>query len=339
MTVKKTLSTLLALSTLAVGTQLFGLNTLKAQEISTITVFPAVQDIKVNPGERTRTQIQFRNASDEVISGQIKVADYVIGDKNGTPYLIEDQALKPKYSASSWIKPADDFIAIPKNEIVGVNMTITPPRELTSCGYYALVYFQPDAGQLKRLGGEEKSSASQVTTKIGALINFVVNNKTCIENIEISKLEGATFQEYGPISINYDLLNTGDIHLSPRGLVNLTDFLGKYVDSQTLKEQRIFPERAKEYKASIGQKWMIGKYKINVSASYGDGKTVNRSIYVWVFPWKIALAVLLSIIVITLIVKNMMNAYTRKEAALEAEVKKEREEIEELKKQIRKRGE
>lgn len=310
----------------------------QAQEFSTLTVFPAVQDIKINPGEKTRTQIQFRNASDEVITGNVKVADYVIGDKKGTPYLIEDQALKPKYSASAWFTLSDDFIAIPKNEIVGVNLFITPPAQLTSCGYYAIVYFQPNARDLKRLGDTGKSSASQVNTKIGALINFTVNNKQCIENVEISKLESPWFMEYGPIKVSYDLLNTGDIHLAPKGIVNLTDFLGKYMDSQTLKEQRIFPERAKEYNTEVGSKWMFGKYKINVSASYGDGKTVSRAIYVWVFPWKVALAVFLSLLVLLIIIRNLLGRYTRKEEAMEAELKREREEIEELKQQIRKRS-
>lgn len=313
-------------------------NPVLAQENTTLTVFPAVQDVKVNPGESTRTQIQFRNGSDNLVTGVVKVADFIVTDKKGTTELVEDPLLRPKYSAAAWIKISDNTVAIPKNEIVTENLYISPPMDLTSCGYYAIVYFQPDTSITKTLGAQ-KQSASSINSKIGGLINFIVQNKKCLENVSISRLDSPIFSEYGPVNVSFDLLNLGDIHESPKGTVMLTDLFGHYVDQQSIKELRIFPEKAKEYQLSLGQKWLMGRFKINVLASYGVDNpiTIERSVLVWVFPWRIALAVVLAILIIVYISSNLYKRMVVKEDSLEKELAKEKQELEKLKQQLHKR--
>src|SRR5437764_942832 len=68
-----------------------------------LTVFPAIQDINLKPGQQTRFQIQFKNSSDQVISGVVKAADYIVTDKKGSTQLIDKGQLSPKYGAASWI--------------------------------------------------------------------------------------------------------------------------------------------------------------------------------------------------------------------------------------------
>ncbi len=310
-----------------------------AQDVTSITVFPAVQDVKVTPGEKTRAQVTFYNRSDQVTVGDVKVADFVVVDKQGKTEIIEDPKLKPKYSASSWVRLSDDFIAIPKNESVGLNLFITPPNDLTSCGYYALVYFQPNPGVIKRLGAKTES-ASAITSKIGAILNFTVQGKQCQELVSITNLSAPFFSEYGPVPVTLDLLNNGDIHLSPKGTVFATNVLGAYVDQQSLKELRIFPERTKEYQLTLGGKWMLGRYKIVSNISYGQTpKTASAIAYVWVFPWRVALLVALTLIVLYLLVKSAFDRMNKKEAFLEKEIEEEKEEIEKLREALKKRQE
>src|SRR5438093_1388464 len=69
-----------------------------------ITAFPAIQDKEVTAGQSSHLQVQFKNSSDSLTAGKIKIADFKIGDKNGAPLLIEGEPVeKPKYSASAWI--------------------------------------------------------------------------------------------------------------------------------------------------------------------------------------------------------------------------------------------
>lgn len=116
--------------------------------------------------------------------------------------------------------------------------------------------------------------------------------------------------------------------------------LGGLVEQSPLSEENVFPDAAREYKNSIGSKWMIGQYKINLVASYGEkGQALERVITVWVFPWKVATIIALSLIIITLFMRSMYKKVVVKESNLEAEIAKEREEIEKLKQELKKRKE
>lgn len=309
-----------------------------AQIPLSLTVFPAVQDKEVVPGRKTRLQVQFRNGSDEPISGTIKTANYVIQNNEGAPLLVENTDIKPKYAAASWVKPAYDKVTIPPQDFITVDLAIDPPVIIDNCGNYAIVYFESQP-QLLAGTGVTRESASSITAKVGALLNFSVAKQTCREKADILNIDRPAFQEYGPIKIKYNILNQGNIHLSPKGMVVLSNIFGNPVDQQKIKEQRIFPETMRLYENTVGQKWMLGRYRLDLAASYGEkGQVLKAFTYVWVFPWRVALVTILTIIVIILIIKNLFKNIVTKEITLEEEVEKEKEEIEKLKTQLRKKG-
>jgi len=303
-----------------------------------LTVFPAVQDKLVTPGESTRLQLQFKNNNQMFVSGQIKVADYIISDKRGTPILIEDQQNKPKYGAASWITPSYDEITISPNNYVTVDLFVTVPNEVASCGKYAIVYFQPSLTRLRGVNARTES-ASAINIKFGALVNFIVQDKLCRENMQILNLKTPGFLEFGPINTSFDLVNMGDVHIVPKGSVVLTDMFGKTVVSKSIEEQRIFPETAKEYKASLGPTWMIGRYKLQLDTNFGS-KDFKRSAlaYIWVFPVRSVAAIALALIIIILLLKNMYKAVAKKEELLEGELEEEKKEIEKLKEELRRKN-
>lgn len=307
------------------------------QELS-ITAFPAVQDKEVNLGDKVHLQVQFKNGEDAFIAGKVKVADYIIKDKSGSLQLVEGDQKKPKYAASSWITLSADSITIPPNDVVTVDIFATIPQDVPRCGSYAVVYFQPALPGINEVKSN-LNSKSAITAKIGALINFQVKGKICKENLSVISFgTKQAFQEYGPVKISFELLNSGDIHLFPRGVITMTNLLNKYVDSEQIKDQRIFPETIKKYENQLGSKWMIGRYKIELSASYGTtGKKLISTAYVWVFPWRVGLIALLSLIIVYLIIRSMLSRSRAQTGSLKQELEEEKNEIEKLKEQLRKR--
>lgn len=309
----------------------------RAQQTLSLTAYPAVQEEEIKPGVKTRMQVKFKNNSEEPISGLIKVANYYVKDDQGSVELIDNINVKTKYAAGSWITTALDRVTIPGKDFVSVDLFVQPPDQIDSCGAYAIVYLQPEPNAL--IGGTSlRESASSVTTKVGTLLNFSVAGQKCRETATISKLEAPNFLEYGPIKITYEIANNGNIHITPKGVIILSNSFGQSTDQIKLDEKRIFPETNKKYENELGAKWMIGKYKINLSAGYGNtNQLINKIVYVWVFPWRIALAIILAIIILVLIIKNIIEKTVVKEAALEKEIEKEKSEIEKLKEQLKKR--
>lgn len=311
---------------------------LYAQTSLPLTVIPARNQVEVEPGEKISLSINFYNQSTEAISGFFKVADFIVDDNQGTPRLIEDYSLAPvKYSASQWVNLLYDRATLPANEKVNLQVDIKVPNDARPGGKYIAVFFE-SFGTTYNQTGANKEAGSGTAVRIASLIYIKVKGPIT-EKAIISRFFAPSFFEYGPIKIITDILNRGDYHIAPRGVITLTNMLGGLVDQKVIKEKNIFPDSLRNYEVELGKKWLIGRYKVNLSASYGTtGQALTAVTYVWVFPWRIAIVILLTIIIIILFASNLYKNFIKKELSLEEEIAKEKEEIEKLKEQLRKQN-
>lgn len=302
-----------------------------------LTVMPSRQEIEANPGEKKYITITFYNQADEPINGFFKTTDFIVEDANGTPRLIENpDDVSPKFSASSWINLSYDKATLPANDKVNLQAEINIPFSAKPGGRYAAIFFEynpKNENQKKENYQAGIGASSRIVSLVYIKVNGQINEKAII-----TRFFAPNFQEYGPIKIETQILNRGDYHISPKGIITLKDFFGNIVDQATLKEKNIFPDMIRNYENILGKKWMIGKYEIFFSGFYGSkGQTIEAKKYVWIFPWRLALVITLTVIIIVLLIYNLYKNTLKKEKDLEEELKKEKEEIEKLKKQLQKK--
>jgi len=261
-----------------------------------LVVMPARNQIEVTPGEKTAVTISFYNQSDDPVSGFFKVADFIVEDTQGTPKFIENVEDAPiKYSASRWLTLPYDRATLPAHDKVVIQTDILVPSDAHAGGRYVAVFFQQGNTLPRPSGTEEKGSGTNL--RIASLIYIKVKG-VITEKALVSRFFTQSFLEYGPIKVTADILNRGDYHISPRVSLTLTNIFGGLVDQKLFKTQNIFPDVSRNYTEGLGSKWMAGRYKVNLSGSYGEnGQILTSSSYVWVFPWKITLMVILTIIV------------------------------------------
>ena len=120
-------------------------------------------------------------------------------------------------------------------------------------------------------------------------------------------------------------------------MLSLTDPWGGLVEQVSLKEENVFPDAARSYENTLGSKWMLGRYKVTLVASYGEkGQALERSIYFWAFPWKVATVITLSLIIALLFGRSLYMRLAVKEASLEHMIETEKEEIEKLREELKK---
>ncbi len=310
-----------------------------AQTNLPLVVYPARNQIEVEPGEKQVLTITFYNQSSEPISGYFKIADFIVDNINGEPRLIDDINLAPpKYSASNWIKLLYDRATLPANEKIDLQITINVPKEANPGGKYAAVFFQTSE-TLPNKSQSEEQKGTGTALRIASLLYIKVKGQIK-EKALISRFFAPYFFEYGPIKIDLDIFNRGDYHITPKGLITLTDIFNKPTDQKLLPEKNIFPDSLRTYQIELGKKWMIGKYKVNLEASYGEtGQALTSNLYVWIFPWRVALIILLTLIIVILLINHFYKEFIKKESNLEKELEKERQEIEELKRMLRKKQE
>jgi len=305
-----------------------------AQTVLPLTVGPARQQITINPGEETEMSVKFYNQSDAPISGLVKVADFIVDNNDGTPSIVENaEQGSPKFSASQWVELPFDRMTIAANDKAVVQFTLKVPSDAKAGGRYAAIYFEPVSPFAQPVG----ESGASITPRIASLLYIRVSGQIT-ENAFVSGLFAKSFQEFGPVVVTGQINNAGDFHIRPRGVFTLTDSLGGLVEQMNLKESNIFPDAARMFTATLGQKWMFGKFKVNLTASYGEkGQVLNNSLYVWVIPWRAIIIVVLALLILFLLGKALYKSTVSREVTLEEELSKEREEIEKLKKQLKKR--
>ncbi|QQG44281.1 MAG: hypothetical protein HYW86_05510 [Candidatus Roizmanbacteria bacterium] len=310
----------------------------KAQATQMLQVAPARQEITLNPGEQASIVVKFYNFNETPVAGIVKVADFEVTDSDGTVRIIDTASqASPKFSASQWFTIANEKVIIFPQDKVTVQAQINVSTDARPGGRYAAVYFEPaeSVSQPVNIG---KSASTGIASRIASLIYIRVPGDT-FEKALISRFFASSFLENGPINVETEILNRGDYHIRPKGFVSLTDMFSNVQAQEKIKEHNIFPDASRTYKNSLGSKWMLGRYRLDLTSSYGDkAQVMTRFIYVWVFPWKIALAIVLALILFIVFGKNIYKKIVVKEAVLEAEVKKEKEEIEELKKELRKKN-
>lgn len=305
-----------------------------AQETLPLMVAPARMEIEVEPGEKTSFTFNFYNKSSSPVSGFFKVADFLVLDNKGTPVIIDDLSkVQPKYSASSWISSYLDRATLPANEKVSFQANVNVPKDAKPGGRYVALYFEPNTNL--SLTGKENEAGTGISSRIVGLLYLKVKGPIT-EKAYITRFFAPSFLEYGPIEVQTDILNRGDIHIRPRGAITLTNVFGFLVDQKKFNEQNIFPDTLRTFEDKLGKKWMFGPHILKVSLAYGNGQTLEKETQVIVFPLKIAVFLILTLIILYLLIKNLYQNLIHKQVSLEKELEKERQELENLKKKLQK---
>ena len=308
-----------------------------AQQRLPLVVAPARQQTTLDPGEKESLIIKFFNESAVPISGTLKAVDFIVTGTEGKPILLESpSAPSGKYSASSWIKLPYERAAIPAGTVLKVQFDVNVPKDALPGGRYVALYFE-QTGYNVGAGASPslQSGEMAVTPRITGLINIRVSGPIT-ESASIRRFSAPSFLEFGPVPVYTEIFNAGNYHITPQGQITMSDFMGRQISRVILEEKNVFPESSRIYETEIGSKLLFGKFKLTLAAAYGEyGQVLSRSIYVWVFPWKLALAIILGITIIILSGIRIWKGLKGKQEKLEAELKEEISEVEELKEKFK----
>ena len=301
---------------------------INAEEILPITVAPAKQEVMVNPGEQTAVVVKFINQGTTAISGILKAADFVVEDSEGTPIFLEgsNSPSSPRFAAANWVELPYDRITIAAKNSVIVQAKINVPQDALAGGRYFGIYFEP-GGEISN-SPTENGAETPITIRLAGLVFLRVAGPV-EESAFITQLTAPRFLEYGPISVKAEIKNKGNYHIRPKGTISITSIFGKKVDEKVIREANIFPDTSRFFESSLGQKWLFGKYKIDLTAAYGEtGKVLTATIFTWIIPWRLIIIIILTIIIVTLLISLLVRRLRKHEAVLEEKIQELEEKLE-----------
>ena len=316
---------------LAISYQLSAIK-VSAQNSIPLVVSPARQEVLVDPGESTNVNVRFYNQASSPLSGIVRVADFIVYDKEGSPQIIDNVKLaSPRFSGSTWINLPYENVTIAANDKISMYVPITVPANAKPGGRYVAVYFEPNTGVPQSKTGQ--GAGSGLASRIASLLYIQVKGDTFQKAI-VNVFSAPSFMEFGPVTVKAEILNRGDFHIRPIGAVTMTDMFGRLVDQSSLKEQNIFPDTVRTFENSLGKKWMFGRYTVNLAASYASGKTLESSLYLWIMPWRLIAIVILGVAILWSVLSRTILSSQKHVEELQEKLQKEEKEIEDLRKMV-----
>lgn len=308
-------------------------------DIRSIVAIPPRLQLSADPGTTAWEVIKFRNNSDTEQTIKVTIKDFIVTDVKGTPVFVEEE-VSGRWSLASWLTVKPSRVLVPPKETRSFTLTASIPLDALPGGHYAAVIYEPaEIGQVGRTGEGAQTGGAAIAGDVGTLVYLTVAGPIT-EDALVRRFEAPRFSEYGPIPFLTEIVNQSDVHIRPLGAIEITNVLNKKVASLELEDRNIFPGTSIIYQNLWDKKWLFGRYKAILNASYGEqGNVLTATIFFWVIPWKVVAAVALAIIILILLIILIRRLIKRRQEELEEKLAEEEKEVEELKEKLKKKGE
>lgn len=277
-------------------------------------ISPTKVELELNPGESATRDIVVANRTGDAITISFSMEDFEGSHDpaEATVFLGDDDSA---WGARKWLEPEIPSIVLKHGETVTFSTRVNVPRNAEPGGYYAALFaFSTYESE------DEQGSVINITSRVGTLFLIKVAGDV-IEDGTLNKPEVPWFSEYGPIDIGLVFNNNGNVHVKPSGRVMITNLLGQTVAEIPVSEWVVLPESARRHMVNWDSHYLFGRYTAKAEIGFGlGGSPMIVSSTFWVVPWKIVLAIVLGVILLTLFISWLVRRRRSTHRDMEAEL-------------------
>ncbi len=259
---------------------------------SGVGVSPVTFELTANPGDTIGNKIKVHNPTNGAVSVKMEVEDFLpVGEEGGVVTTTEEDE-DTTYSLRRWITVLPSEFTLEKGERKEIDFVVEVPKDAEPGGKYGSIL----AGITNSTEGTYSAS---VVSKTGALVLLTVAGDVK-ENLIAKNFSAPSFQEYGPILFELKFENEGTVHVKPMGYIVVTDWFGNKAIELELSRKNVMPGAVRKVDVNWDTKWLFGKYTATLVGSYGASNTPLEPYVITftVFPWKLALGILIVLIII-----------------------------------------
>ncbi len=269
-------------------------NTVSSQSLE---VSPPSQELRADPGQTITAKAKVRNKSAESINIKVRIEDFTAIGEEGQVALIE----KGPQSLTSWTVVESDTFPLKPGEAKEVIAKISVPKEAAGGKYGSFVF---------SIGGEEAAPGTAAIAQELASLFLIRISGPVSEQLTIAEFKAPAFLEFGPVPFTLKFQNSGNVHVKPFGLINITDVFGRVVKDVVVRgETNIFPGASRIVTVSYDEKLLLGPYKAQAVLNFGSkNESITATTTFFVFPVRIAAAVLLVLFVLYISRKRLVKS-------------------------------
>lgn len=242
-----------------------------------ITLSPPLKDLTLGPGLlEANSDISLTNNTAQQVRAQLKLVDLkALGEFGGTS--LDKAGLPDSYGLANWMElPGGDTVLIPSGQTVKAAVKILNKSDLTPGGHYGAVIVTTD-------------SADSVKSNVSIsqqLVSLVFVKKLGGEKYGLD-LKAMLAEEKGriPETLKLDFASTGNVHVIPRGYVEITDPKGKLISKAIINPDSslVLPGQTRQFVAlmqPVASSNVPGQYKITAYYRYDGTEEFNsQSLY------------------------------------------------------------
>lgn len=261
-----------------------------------LEISPPSQELEVDPGQTVTITSTIRNKSTNSLPIDARLEDFTAVGDEGQVELTEDSP----YSIKSWGKLTPESFTLEPGESREVTATVKVPKDAAGGRYGSFVF---------GVKGKSDETSAAINQEIASLFLVRISGPVD-EKLNLLEFKAPSFSEFGPIPFGIKVKNTGNVHVKPYGLINVTDMFGRKVKDVIIYETNVFPGAERVLNANLDNKFLIGKYNATAIVYYGSEKndTLTSTLTFYVFPVKIAVVVLAVVIVFFFLRKRIFKA-------------------------------
>lgn len=252
-------------------------NSVQAESRTGLTISPAISRAIIGQNEAEKSlEFNITNNTKTYIRLKITTLDFGALDETGGLFLIgQPNDFQKKYGLANWLSLATPYVELAPSQSSSIKVSIINKDSLSPGGHYGAITFNSEAS--------DSNGNSQINLKpvLTGLI-FATKEGGAKPHLALNTFDHPRDWAHLPKNINLRFQNFGNIHLTPRGLVMITDPIGRVVSGGIINQNSgiILPSTFRRYSTPLNSSqiaYVPGKYKLTIRYRY-DGEDNFRII-------------------------------------------------------------
>jgi len=281
------------------NTEAYVIEELYFQDEGDIVVGPGKTELWLSPGDTVVREILISNRSGGPRIINISVEDFQ-GSKTagGTIEFLGGE--KGPYSLIDYVKPELEKIILTHGQRLRLPITVSIPETAEPGGLYGAVMISASTEEEAEVVEPDKAGTKmKVITRVASLFFVRVKGEVFEAGVLHDFKADKQFYEKGPVAFKILFENTGNVHLSPYGSIDIKNILGANIGQVDVDPWFVMPKSVRTREVKWNSNFLFGRYTAVLTLNRGYNDIVDtKEFSFWVIPWKIVLIGVVGLILI-----------------------------------------
>jgi hypothetical protein len=261
--------------------------------------------LEMDPGETRTLEIQLTSREGEPRTYSLEVEDFSVTNDGTDNIQFYGNGSGP-FSAKSWIETAMQNIGLKHGERAFIPVRVTVPKNASVGDHYSVVLFE------RHPTGEVKGGFNLIA-RIGALLLITVKGDLIRQgDMQLFRVKKRVYWSL-PAQFDIQYRNTGTVHLTPVGHIEIKNIFGIPVDDIAVKDWYVLRNSIRKRDMIWQPKFALGYYSATLTlSSPGQESDIVKTVSFWIIPALPVLLGLLAIFIVSFLVQAFFSRFELK---------------------------